>query len=89
MWGAASTWPNEQCHVHVQDPKRRNPAPPNGASELNHEAMGQPREVHLDPREAVRFFLEEGLHPPEHKANIEGNRWTPGSFLRSVPKLCM
>ena len=28
MWDTASTWPDEQCHVHTQDPNRWNPGSP-------------------------------------------------------------
>ena len=35
MWDAASTWPDERCHVRAQDP---NPGHHSGVRELNHSA---------------------------------------------------
>ena len=45
-WDAAPVWPNEQCHVHAQDPNQQNTGPP-AAERAN--PTTRPRGQPLDP----------------------------------------
>ena len=43
MWGAAPAWPDEQRHVHAQDPNQWNPGPPAAErANLTTRPQGQP-----------------------------------------------
>ncbi|XP_070099676.1 run domain Beclin-1-interacting and cysteine-rich domain-containing protein isoform X5 [Equus caballus] len=75
MWGAASAWPDERCHVRAQDYEPAKPwATHSGARELNHLATGP----------APQFFFKGGKENRREHWQLLGNLKTTVEGLVSA-----